>query len=55
MHQLARKAKGRMLEMKGRATGDRRSLLRGRVLRAKGGARLSAHRFGRRLRHTAHR
>lgn len=55
LHQLVRKAKGRMLEAKGRATGDRRSLLRGRVLRAKGGARLKAHRFGRRLRHTAHR
>jgi len=55
MHQLVRKAKGRMLEVKGRATGDRRSLLRGRVLRAKGDARLRAHRFGRRLRHSGHR
>jgi len=55
MHQLVRKAKGRMLEVKGRATGDRRSLVRGRVLRARGDARLKAHRFGRRLRHSTHR
>jgi uncharacterized protein YjbJ (UPF0337 family) len=55
MHQLVRKAKGRMLEVKGRATGDRRSQLRGRALRAQGGARLTAHRFGRKLRHVGHR
>jgi hypothetical protein len=55
MHQLVRRAKGRMLEVKGRATGDRRSRLRGRMLRARGGARLRAHRFGTRLRRTTHR
>lgn len=53
--QLMRKAKGVALGVKGRATGDRRTRMRGWMIRRGVDARLAARRFSRRQRHTAHR
>jgi hypothetical protein len=53
--QLMRRAKGRALEIKGRASGDRRTALRGRMTRMSGEMRHAAHRFGRDLRRAVHR
>lgn len=55
VHHLVRKAKGKALEVKGRATGDRRTTRRGRALRARDGAGLAVRRLGRRLRGASHR
>lgn len=53
--QLMRKAKSKALEVRGRATGDRRTRARGWMIRIGGDARLVGRRFSRRLRNVAHR
>lgn len=55
MHEIVRRAKGKALEIRGRATGDRRTELRGRALRLNGKVRTAGRRFGRNLRAAAHR
>lgn len=53
--QLMRRAKGKALKIRGRATGDRRTALRGRMTRMNGEMRHAAQRLGRDLRRTVHR
>ena len=55
MHRLVRTAKGRALDAKSRAIGDRRALRRRRMLRVNAASRLAARRLGRRLRRVASR
>lgn len=55
MRQFSDELKGRALVFKGRITGRRRTEVRGEAVQARGEVRASTHRFGRRLRGTAHR
>lgn len=53
--QFMRKAKGKALELRGRATGDRRTAWRGRMIRMRGEAQQATRRLSRNLRRAAHR
>ena len=55
MHRLARRAKGKALEIGGRASGERRTRLRGRALQFDGRVRTAGRRLGRNLRALTHR
>lgn len=54
MHHIARRAKGKALEIRGRATGNRKTRLRGRALQLDSRVRTVGRRFGRGLRAAAH-
>jgi uncharacterized protein YjbJ (UPF0337 family) len=54
MHHIARRARGKALEIRGRATGNRRTRLRGRALQLNDRVRTAGRRLGRNLRAAAH-
>lgn len=55
MRHLARRAKGKALQIRGRAAGNRRTELRGRALQFNSRVRMAGRRLGRNLRAKAHR
>lgn len=55
MHHIVGRARGKALEIRGRATGDRKTRMRGRALQFNSRVRTAGRRLGRNLRAAAHR